>query len=569
MVASMNVEELKHYLRVRNLRLTGRKQELVARVFSAMENGVEPVKSAVEIDAELKAEYLNKLKLDDGVIPDPFMLSDGWMNETDGLKFWPMLLYPDIFNYLMFFPSELGSKDLSDYKNCKAYSYFKSGWLDELFYHGIDEKSKFCILKAECRKSQNIRDTNHKLWLVIEKKSAHVRSCHCTCMAGMSETCNHVAAAMFRIEAAVRNGLTNPACTSSKNQWLPSRQEVGPVKVKNLNFNREDFGQRGKTKRPLVSTPKKSFNPLVASNRCKMLTLSDIGKALQEVAPESILFTALPKPKVDFVREILTKNTCIPPNVVSIDDILLMSENINTFKANLSKNMTLDNINLIEKCTHGQSSNETWYHFRKGVVTASKSHDVFTKMTKVNKGCISVDLWPLHQKISGSVFVSPDIPALKYGRVMEENAVNHFFDIMKKKHKNLQIQECGLFLDKTVPFIGGSPDRIITCTCCEPACLEVKCPYSINHLSPTDPKADLAYLVKDVDKIELKKNHRYYTQCQVQMAVTGFNHSYFMVWTPHGFVIDHMLFDQERWYTLKLDLVSYYNNYYLKTIFGE
>ena len=61
-------------------------------------------------------------------------------------------------------------------------------------------------------------------------------------MAGMSETCNHVAAAMFRIEAAVRLGLRNPACTSSTNEWFPCHKEVAPVKVKNMNFNREDFG---------------------------------------------------------------------------------------------------------------------------------------------------------------------------------------------------------------------------------------------------------------------------------------------------------------------------------------
>ena len=37
-----------------------------------------------------------------------------------------MLSYPDIFNFLMFYRSELGSKDLSDYKNSKAYSYYQS-----------------------------------------------------------------------------------------------------------------------------------------------------------------------------------------------------------------------------------------------------------------------------------------------------------------------------------------------------------------------------------------------------------------------------------------------------------
>ena len=52
---------------------------------------------------------------------------------TEGMKFWAMFLYPDIFNYLTSFPSELGSKDLNDYKNSKAYSYRKSSWLQPVF----------------------------------------------------------------------------------------------------------------------------------------------------------------------------------------------------------------------------------------------------------------------------------------------------------------------------------------------------------------------------------------------------------------------------------------------------
>ena len=58
-------------------------------------------------------------------------------NEDEDMKFWWMFLYPDIFNYLMFFSSELGSKDLNDCKNSKAYSYYKSGWLQPLLYHNL------------------------------------------------------------------------------------------------------------------------------------------------------------------------------------------------------------------------------------------------------------------------------------------------------------------------------------------------------------------------------------------------------------------------------------------------
>ena len=62
------------------------------------------------------------------------------------------------------------------------------------------------------------------------------------CMAGMGETCNYVA--VYRVEAAVRIGLTNPACTSNANEWLPNRKTIEPKKIKDLDFSQEDFGQR-------------------------------------------------------------------------------------------------------------------------------------------------------------------------------------------------------------------------------------------------------------------------------------------------------------------------------------
>ena len=49
--------------------------------------------------------------------------------------------------------------------------------------------------------SQSIKDPFHKLWIILEK-AAQIRTCHCTCMAGMAETSNHAAATMYRVEAA-------------------------------------------------------------------------------------------------------------------------------------------------------------------------------------------------------------------------------------------------------------------------------------------------------------------------------------------------------------------------------
>ena len=99
LIDKMKCDELKQYLRLRGLKVTGRKQELVARVFSASENNVKPIKTAEEVEVQLEEEYLSKLIVDDVVIPDPYKLKEDWLPEEDGTVNWPNVTYGDIFNF--------------------------------------------------------------------------------------------------------------------------------------------------------------------------------------------------------------------------------------------------------------------------------------------------------------------------------------------------------------------------------------------------------------------------------------------------------------------------------------
>ena len=270
------------------------------------------------------------------------------------MAFWLMLLYTDIFNYLMFYPTQLGSTDLSDYKNSKAYSYYKSGLFQPLYFRKLSG-SKCCLFKGECRQSQRINEINHKLWIIMEK-SDKIRSYHCTCMAGMNQSCNHVAAAMYRIEATVRDGFTNLSCTSTANRWLPNLKEVQPIKLKDMNFGREGLCQRGQKKRQFVSTPKKKYNPLSEQGNMKMLTLNNFAEELKNVCPESTLFSAISKPDIDFVSDVVKPQTDeVPENFCSVYDWISKSANVEDFFANLFVNMLRENISKIE-LTRGQTT---------------------------------------------------------------------------------------------------------------------------------------------------------------------------------------------------------------------
>ena len=196
-----------------------------------------------------------------------------------------------------------------------------SGQLQPLMYHNLTG-SKFCIFKGECRHSQSINNPFHQFWLTV-KKTGEVRVCYCACMAGTDQSCNHVAAAVFRVEAAVKNGLTNPSLTSSSNEWLPCRKKVGPNKIKNLNFNREGSGDRDKQKRSLISTPKKNFQLLADSSR-KLFNLNDFPDALKTIAPNSIAHTAVPQQEIDFGVKSVTLE-CNIKSFTNVSDIIELS----------------------------------------------------------------------------------------------------------------------------------------------------------------------------------------------------------------------------------------------------
>ena len=98
-------------------------------------------------------------------------------------------------------------------------------------------------------------------------------------------------------------------------------------------------------------------------------------------------------------------------------------------------------------------------------------------------------------------------------------AANEFFDSTKKKHENLVITERGLFVYKTICYIGASPDSLLTCNCFEDACVEIKCSLSINYEKRNEKNLD--YLYKSDSEINPKSNQLCFTQCIRQMAVTN------------------------------------------------
>ena len=91
---------------------------------------------------------------------------------------------------------------------------------------------------------------------------------------------------------------------------------------------------------------------------------------------------------------------------------------------------------------------------------------------------------------------------------MEIEAANTLIEFIKGKRKDIKLSDCGLFVDETLPYVGSSPFRVLLCSCCEKAYVEIKCPYSINYTKPCS--SNLEYLRPCDGKTVLKMSHKYY-----------------------------------------------------------
>ena len=119
----------------------------------------------------------------------------------------------------------------------------------------------------------------------------------------------------------------------------------------------------------MLSTPKKNYNPLINNNQ-KTLTFLDIATALEKVTPDSVLSTALLKPEIDFVLEVVSMRQ-ISPDITCTDDIILMSDSVKELFAKIKVNFSVTSTEQIQMITKGQIDNTTWFHSRKGTSTTS------------------------------------------------------------------------------------------------------------------------------------------------------------------------------------------------------
>ena len=91
-------------------------------------------------------------------------------------------------------------------------------------------------------------------------------------------------------------------------------------------------------------------------------------------------------------------------------------------------------------------------------------------------------------------------------------------------------------VDPMYPFEGASPDGMVTCICCGTGVIEIKCPYSCRNKSlkeVSEEKSHFFLHAKGAGNLELKDNHQYFCQIQLQMKLCNASFCDFVVWSKN------------------------------------
>ena len=559
-----DVKALKAFLKKRNLPLLGNKSVLVARCFSAQELNIPVALSATEQKQRLDLEYQNLLITDDEHrLPDPFYeLTDGWQNEQSSLANWPPTLIQDISVYLNKHDTVTGKVSLtkrllSDYKEQKAYSYFQSKFIFEVLYHPIKQESSYCFMKCKCQPSQRIKDVPHDLCILLRKHTGDIVSAYCTCFAGLGQTCNHIAALLFRVDHAWKNGECQISCTSQPCTWSSSRKPIAPILVSDMNITKPAAESTvSEHTKSLNCAAKRLFNPhrpLIGMTQQTFL------EKLNVFSPKSVTLAERNPTRrsvhVEYDRKFYpnTGDADLPD---TIETLATKACDVGEFRHKvMSLTYTHDDVRLIEQHTRDQNGT-LWALQRRGRLTASKFHRIYTRMNTYDSDS-SADMSSVISDVLQYTTPSSEIKHLKYGRRLESTARKSYTKMLEKGgHHDVSVTVCGLFIDNELPYIGASPDGIVTCSCCPKRVLEIKCPTSCMH-SP--PVADNVECLTQADgKTALKKNHKYFTQTMGQMAVTKLCCADFFVYSDRGCHLERITYDDNLWQTILKQLQKFF-----------
>ena len=90
--------------------------------------------------------------------------------------------------------------------------------------------------------------------------------------------------------------------------------------------------------------------------------------------------------------------------------------------------------------------------------------------------------------------------------------IQEFKPKVSPSHTSFELEFTGLHINPKFPHLGASPEGLVSCECCVEGLLEIECPSSIRHTSPTSADTPRNFYLKldNEGTFKLSPTHQYY-----------------------------------------------------------
>lgn len=395
--------------------------------------------------------------------------------------------------------------------------------------------------------------------------------------------CRHLAAALFDIEATMRQNSAG-TCTTGKCLWKKrTRKNEAAIKLKDLHLSKEEYG---KEPRHYPSPHYTSFDPrpTYIANEDRDNALFD---GIRASVPSAGLNSWVPVlEEVQYCSEQVTQHISNDINVqhweTVVDNVTLptiselgeMFSREKNFNFNSSEELdqelcreflqfiyfNKEQRDMLYSKTVGQGKSSMWMLHRAGRITASNVYKV-CHLRESTDPKATVKLLMNYNSTDKVGMAAP----LEWGHLKEVAAKELYKKKMVAKHEDFTLLDCGLAVSEEHPFLGASPDGMRYCKCCGTKLVEVKAIYSKKNLRPPVAAGEKIIYDQKTSKWRLKKETTWYCQVQCQMAVTKVLDEDLVIYTNKGILIISVSSDNTFW----LGVVSKLEEFYLRNMVSE
>ena len=231
------------------------------------------------------------------------------------------------------------------------------------------------------------------------------------------------------------------------------------------------------------------------------------------------------------------------------------------FKETLNKSAA-ERMDIFLK-TQDQSDCSLWFAERRGRITGSVCGRVINRNSNI-----------FPKSLIETVLKTSSIrtAAMVMGSEQEDRILVRYLQHKRENGQpDIAVQKAGFLIDKDYGWLGASPDAVVTehsSTSRSKGCVEIKAAVSFFEKSVSEAVTSnkTFCLTTDADKaIQLKRNHAYFHQCQLQLFVGRdmFEWCDFVVATERDLFIERITLDRDWVSTNVQQLESFYDSFIL------